>query len=195
MAIKDTLIEIRERNGLTQAEMAERLFVTRQAVSRWECGDTQPGIDALKLIAAEFHVPIEKLLDMPLQAVCQSCGMPLSDPSLLGTEADGSPSEHHCKWCYANGDYLGACTMEDMVGICVANMTGPDAPFTEDEARAYMEALLPTLDRWKGAASDWRPTIPDDRRRTAWLPRSISRRNTRTCICRGRCRCSSTCRR
>ena len=39
MAIKDTLIEIRERNGLTQAEMAERLFVTRQAVSRWECGD------------------------------------------------------------------------------------------------------------------------------------------------------------
>ena len=140
MAIKDTLIEIRERNGLTQAEMAERLFVTRQAVSRWECGDTQPGIDALKLIAAEFHVPIEKLLDMPLQAVCQSCGMPLSDPSLLGTEA--------------NGDYLGACTMEDMVGICVANMTGPDAPFTEDEARAYMEALLPTLDRWKGAASD-----------------------------------------
>ena len=55
-------------------------------MSRWECGDTQPGIDALKLIAAEFHVPIEKLLDMPLQAVCQSCGMPLSDPSLLGTE-------------------------------------------------------------------------------------------------------------
>ena len=34
MAIKDTLIEIRERNGLTQAEMAERLFVTRQASTR-----------------------------------------------------------------------------------------------------------------------------------------------------------------
>lgn len=154
MAIKDTLIELRESNGLTQTEMAERLFVTRQAVSRWECGDTQPGIDVLKLIATEFHVPVEKLLDMPLQAVCQSCGMPLSDPSLLGTEADGSPSEHHCKWCYANGDYLGECTMEDMVGICVENMTGTGAPFTEDEARAYLEALLPTLERWKGAASD-----------------------------------------
>lgn len=38
MAIKDTLIELRESNGLTQSEMAERLFVTRQAVSRWECG-------------------------------------------------------------------------------------------------------------------------------------------------------------
>ena len=146
MAIKDTLIEIRERNGLTQAEMADRLFVTRQAVSRWECGDTQPGVDALKLIATTFNVPIEKLLDMPLQAVCQSCGMPLADASLLGTEADGSPSEHHCKWCYANGDYLGECTMEDMAG--------PEAPFTEEEARAYMESLLPTLERWKGAAAD-----------------------------------------
>ena len=115
-------------------------------------GDTQPGIDVLKLIATEFNVPIEKLLDMPLQTVCQSCGMPLADASLLGTEADGSPSEHHCKWCYADGSYLGECTMEDMVDICVSNMAGPEAPFTEDEARAYMEALLPTLERWKGAA-------------------------------------------
>lgn len=154
MAIKDTLIELREHHGLTQTEMAERLFVTRQAVSRWECGDTQPGIDVLKLIATTFNVPIEKLLDMPLQAVCQSCGMPLADASLLGTEADGSPSEHHCKWCYADGSYLGACTMEDMVDICVANMTGPEAPFTEDEARAYLKALLPTLERWKDAANN-----------------------------------------
>ena len=154
MAIKDTLIELREHHGLTQTEMAERLFVTRQAVSRWECGDTQPGIDVLKLIATTFNVPIEKLLDMPLQAVCQSCGMPLADASLLGTEADGSPSEHHCKWCYADGSYLGACTMEDMVDICVANRAGPEAPFTEDEARAYLEALLPTLERWKGAANN-----------------------------------------
>lgn len=152
MAFKDTFIELREQHGLTQAEMAERLFVTRQAVSRWECGETQPSIDTLKLIATEFHVPVEALLDMPLQNVCQSCGMPLSDPGLLGTEADGTPSEHHCKWCYANGAYQGQCTMEDMVGICVENMVAPDAPFTPEEARAYMETLLPTLERWKGAA-------------------------------------------
>ena len=80
--------------------------------------------------------------------------MPLSDPELLGTEADGTPSEHHCKWCYANGAYQGQCTMEDMVGICVENMATPDAPFTPEEARTYMETLLPTLERWKGAAAD-----------------------------------------
>ena len=109
----------------------------------------EPGIDVLKLISTTFHVPVEALLDMPLQAVCQSCGMPLSDESPLGTEADGTPSEHHCTWCYENGAYRGECTMDEMVDICVQNMTGPDAPFTEDEARAYLEALLPTLDRWK----------------------------------------------
>ncbi|MFR1639690.1 MAG: helix-turn-helix transcriptional regulator, partial [Eggerthellaceae bacterium] len=43
MAIQDTLIALREQHGLTQSELAERLFVTRQAVSRWECGETQPG--------------------------------------------------------------------------------------------------------------------------------------------------------
>ena len=154
MAIGDVLVRIRKERNLTQEDLARKLYVTRQAVSRWENGETTPGIDMCKLIAATCDVPVALLLEMPDGAFCQSCGMPLSDPSLLGTEADGSPSEHHCKWCYANGDYLGACTMEDMVGICVANMTGPDAPFTEDEARAYMEALLPTLDRWKGAASD-----------------------------------------
>ncbi len=151
MSIQDMLTELREQHGLTQAEMAERLFVTRQAVSRWECGETQPGIETLKLIATEFSVPVEALLDMPMQAVCQSCGMPLADPELLGTEADGSPAEHHCKWCYANGSYQGECTMEDMVDICVQNMATPDAPFTPEEARAYMESLLPTLERWKDA--------------------------------------------
>ncbi|OUO87561.1 XRE family transcriptional regulator [Gordonibacter sp. An230] len=154
MAIKDTLIELRESSGLTQSEMAERLFVTRQAVSRWECGETKPGIDTLKLIATEFHVPVEALLDMPLQTVCQSCGMPLASPDLLGTEADGSPSERFCKWCYESGAYQGECTMQDMVEICVEHMATPDAPFTESEARAYMEALLPALERWQGAAPD-----------------------------------------
>ncbi|WP_080802464.1 zinc ribbon domain-containing protein [Arabiibacter massiliensis] len=153
MAIQEMLTELRERSGLTQSEMAERLHVTRQAVSRWECGETQPGIDTLKLIATEFSVPVEALLDMPMQNVCQSCGMPLSDPGLLGTEADGTRSEHHCKWCYGNGAYLGECTMDEMVEICVKNMAGPDTPFTEDEARAYMQGLLPQLDRWKDAAS------------------------------------------
>ena len=54
MSIDERILEIRSRAGLTQQEMADRLFVTRQAVSRWERGETVPGIDTLRLIAEAF---------------------------------------------------------------------------------------------------------------------------------------------
>ena len=148
MAIKDTLFEIRERNGLTQAEMAERLFVTRQAVSRWECGDTQPGIDALKLIAAEFHVPIEKLLDMPLQAVCQSCGMPFYQEADHGSEAGGGRSRDFCSMCYENGAFVRDETMEELIEEAAPHMAAA-CRISRDEAVSFMGALLPHLKRWE----------------------------------------------
>ncbi len=49
MEIKDILKNLREKNNLTQEQMAERMMVTRQAVSRWETGETQPNTDTLKL--------------------------------------------------------------------------------------------------------------------------------------------------
>lgn len=45
--MKDILKQLREKNGLTQEQMAARLMVTRQAVSRWENGETQPNIETL----------------------------------------------------------------------------------------------------------------------------------------------------
>ena len=47
MEIKDILKNLREKNNLTQEQMAERMMVTRQAVSRWETGETQPNTDTL----------------------------------------------------------------------------------------------------------------------------------------------------
>ena len=41
MAIKDTITAIRKDAGITQEEMARRLYVTRQAISRWETGVRQ----------------------------------------------------------------------------------------------------------------------------------------------------------
>lgn len=150
MAIKDTLLELRHAQGLTQEEMAQRLSVTRQAVSRWENGDTAPGIDTLKLIATTFDVTVESILELPPTTVCQSCGMPLANASLLGTEADGSPSHDHCMWCYANGSYIAPdLTMDEMVEICVSHMATPESGFTEEQARSYMQGLLPQLERWQ----------------------------------------------
>ena len=58
MEIKNILKKLREDNHLTQEQMAERILVTRQAVSRWENGETQPNTDTLKLLSKEFGATI-----------------------------------------------------------------------------------------------------------------------------------------
>ena len=50
METQDILKNLREKNHLTQEEMATRIHVTRQAVSRWETGDTLPNTETLKLV-------------------------------------------------------------------------------------------------------------------------------------------------
>ena len=78
MEIQGILKNLREKNNLTQEQLAERVQVTRQAVSRWETGETQPNTDTLKLLSQVFDVSINTLLGSPRQLVCQCCGMPLN---------------------------------------------------------------------------------------------------------------------
>ena len=100
MEMQDILKQLRENNNLTQEQMAKRLMVTRQAVSRWENGETQPNTDTLKLLSSEFNVSINTLLGSPRQLICQCCGMPLSEDNMISREKDGSFNEDYCKWCY-----------------------------------------------------------------------------------------------
>ena len=62
METKDVLLKLRTEKGLSQEELAEKLYVTRQAVSRWENGDTVPNTDTLKLLSRFFDVSINTLL-------------------------------------------------------------------------------------------------------------------------------------
>ena len=71
MEIKDILKKLREKNNLTQEQLAERVLVTRQAVSRWENGETQPNTDTLKLLSKEFNVSINTLIGSPRKLICQ----------------------------------------------------------------------------------------------------------------------------
>ena len=145
METKDILKNLREEKNLTQDELAERVMVTRQAVSRWETGETQPNTDTLKLLSKEFDVSINTLLGSPRQLICQCCGMPLED-SIIGRNKDGSLNESYCKWCYADGTYTYS-NMDDLIDVCVTHMVNEN--FTEEQARAYMKQILPTLDYWK----------------------------------------------
>ena len=79
--------------------MAERLFVTRQAVSRWERGETIPEVETLQALSRLFGVSINTLLGSPRTLVCQSCGMPLND-DILAKNTDGSFNEQYCMWCW-----------------------------------------------------------------------------------------------
>lgn len=86
METRDIIKKLREKNGLTQEQMAERLMISRQAVSRWENGETQPDTESLKLLSKEFNVSINTLLGTPRQLICQCCGMPLNEDSLISRE-------------------------------------------------------------------------------------------------------------
>ena len=145
MDTKDVLFELRSKKGLSQEELAEKVFVTRQAVSRWENGETVPNTETLKLLSNFFNVSINTLLGSPRQLICQCCGMPLDD-SILSRNADGSLNEDYCQWCYADGTYT-YHDMDDLIDVCVRNMISES--ITEEQARTYMKQVLPTLDYWK----------------------------------------------
>ena len=104
METKDVIVQLRTARGLSQDALADQVFVTRQAVSRWENGETVPNTDTLKLLSKLFDVSINTLLGSPRRLVCQCCGMPLED-SILSKEPDGSFNEDYCKWCYADGQF------------------------------------------------------------------------------------------
>ncbi len=146
MEIKNILKNLREENHLTQNQLADRVLVTRQAVSRWETGETQPNTDTLKLLSKVFDVSINTLLGSPRQLVCQCCGMPLESDEIISRDADGSFNEDYCRWCYAHGVYTYS-NMDDLIEVCIPNMVSQG--FSEEQARSYMKQTLPGLDYWK----------------------------------------------
>ena len=145
MNTKDVIYELRTKNGFSQEKLAEKVFVTRQAVSRWENGETVPNTETLKLLSGLFNVSINTLLGSKQKLFCQCCGMPLED-SIIGRNKDGSMNEEYCKWCYADGTYT-YNNMDDLIDVCVPLMTKEG--FTEEQARSYMKQTLPTLTYWK----------------------------------------------
>ena len=146
MEFCEVFAELRKNAGYSQNQVADELHVTRQAVSRWERGETVPEVETLQALSRLFGVSINTLLGSPRTLICQSCGMPLSD-DFLAREADGSFNERYCKWCWEDGHFLQDCTMEEMVEHCIPHM--PLGQTDPEACRTYMRSLLPTLERWK----------------------------------------------
>lgn len=78
--------------------------------------------------------------------LCQSCGMPLSNESLLGTNEDGAKNKDYCVYCFKDGKFLTDETVEEMIKSCVPHMVKEG--FEEDKAIEMLNNLLPNLKRW-----------------------------------------------
>ena len=146
MDTKDILKKIREANNLTQDQFAERVLVTRQAVSRWETGETQPNTETLKIISREFDVSINTILGSPRQLYCQCCGMPLNEDINISREPDGFFNEDYCKWCYTDGDFVYK-SKDDLLDFLMEHMPNPEK-LEDSDRRLQYDRLLSQLKHW-----------------------------------------------
>lgn len=147
METKSMILKYRTKLGLSQDELAEKIHVTRQAVSRWENGETVPSTDTLVLLSKVFDVSINTLLGSPRTLICQCCGMPLEDTS-ISRELDGAFNEEYCKWCYTDGKFVYS-DLSQLIDFLVEHTANEN--WTKEQAREYFEAQLPLLKHWKKA--------------------------------------------
>ncbi|MCL2375542.1 MAG: pyridoxamine 5'-phosphate oxidase family protein [Firmicutes bacterium] len=145
---------IRKSSGLSQGKFASKLFVTRQAVSRWETGETTPTIDTLKSMFEFFSVNPSHFFEV--SPICQSCSMPLQNPENLGQNPDKSVNLDYCKYCFVDGSLEKISGIEEMIDSTIEAMKAENyftSEFTEADERAHLIKTLPTLKRWKRVAT------------------------------------------
>ena len=107
---KFSIKELRLKNGLTQKNLADSLYVTYQAVSRWENGDTEPSFDTLKQMCKIFNCTVSDIFETREddnktngELVCAKCGKVITDES----------EACQCKQCECDkGILCDACSKE-----------------------------------------------------------------------------------
>jgi len=87
---------------------------------------------------------------MEQQIFCQSCGMPMTEESHFGKNADGSKNEDYCCHCYENGALVNPSeTLEKMIEDCIPFVVEEGVCPDNESARKMLSEFLPTLKRWK----------------------------------------------
>lgn len=124
--------------------------LARQIVSR--CENPDIGCQGLGAIMETSFTKEDATMNKETAPFCQSCGMPLATPDLRGSEADGSPSPHYCKYCYDKGKFTGEMTMEQMIDFCAPMMSQANPGMTQEDAKEQMRKFFPLLLRWKEGA-------------------------------------------
>ena len=71
MNLAEKLVILRKQKGLTQLDLAEKLSVSRQAISRWEVGSAVPNTDNLRVLAELYGVTLDYLLNEDIVRLCE----------------------------------------------------------------------------------------------------------------------------
>lgn len=84
---------------------------------------------------------------------CQSCGMPITEIELYGTNANGSLNDDYCIYCFRDGRFTEDLTMDQMIDHCLLYLDEfnkeSDERLDRNEARKQMLGFFPLLKRWK----------------------------------------------
>ena len=67
MLLGEKILELRKKSGLSQEELGEKVNVTRQTISNWELGETQPNPDQLKKLSKTFNVSVDEIIDNDIE--------------------------------------------------------------------------------------------------------------------------------
>ncbi|QWU16856.1 zinc ribbon domain-containing protein [Paenibacillus sophorae] len=79
---------------------------------------------------------------------CQSCGMPVAEKDLLGTDREGIKTEEYCKYCYEDGEFKQPdITLQGMIDLCAGYLV--QQGMDEAEAKGMLAQTLPLLKRWR----------------------------------------------
>lgn len=151
MDISKNIQKHRQSENLTQEQLAEKVAVTRQAVSRWENGDSLPDINMVTKLANLFCITTDELLGVDSR-ICQSCGAVVADLEERGTEENGEKSPIFCSHCRKNGQFTHDEKMEELAqrntNQLVSFLTAIHHPaYPEIILKSYLD-YLPTLQRW-----------------------------------------------
>ena len=92
MTLGEKLYILRTRQGMTQEQLAEKLQVSRQSISKWESDATRPDFDKLKFLAEFYHISLDHLLNDTIELSADISVDRLSDGSAikLAKGSDGS---------------------------------------------------------------------------------------------------------
>lgn len=81
MKLNEKIIHCRKKAGLSQLDLADRLGVSRQSVSKWETGDSNPDVTKIPLLAKEFGVSADWLLSEDAPEAPQTADAPQAAPT------------------------------------------------------------------------------------------------------------------